>query len=85
MTKRVLNRLQFQHLFDSGRMYLIRGVKEGRIEISRIRRKRGYFIVNNYVFQRKVGWPEEGAKTLPGDLAFKGYGKKWRLVKRILG
>jgi hypothetical protein len=83
MPRRTLSLLDLHNLFGRGKLYVIRKVQEDWICISRLRRRRGNFMVSDYYFQKRVGYPEMCARAKVGDLAYKGYGVRWRLIRKI--
>ena len=83
MPKKLMTLLDIHNLFDRGRVYVIRNVQDDCVAISRLRRRRGHFIVSDYFFERRVGRPEMRVKASPGDLAYKGYGMRWKLIRKV--
>jgi hypothetical protein len=84
MTKRNLTMNEYWNLFLRGRLYLIRRVEKDWVTLSRLRRYKNGLKVSEFRFTRQLGFPEKGGVAQESDMAFKGYGMRWRLLKMIV-
>ena len=83
MTKKRYNMNEFWNLFMRGRVYLIRRVEKDWVTVSRLRRFRNGLKVSEFMFTRKLGYPETGILAKPDDLIFKAYERKWKLLRAV--
>lgn len=85
MPRKVISVQDFWSMFSVGRMYLIKRVFGDKVVMVRLFRRSNNMWESPIRTRIKIGLPDtRGVIAEPGDLAFKGTRKKYKLLKRIV-